>query len=359
MKAGEVRSALFLQYRLPLGCLVHMTPVFEAVKRARPEIKVVVATRGLGLEVLRYSPFVDQLLETPDPTKQLWAAASSLRRQLRERGLKPDCVLTGASDQRTRIALLGMLGAGGWRGGFTQTPGLVQRPLTYDPATSLIANNLRLVKMIGCEAEIARPRVFFSAADIEKASLLLGGANEGQRPVAVFVTQASGGQRTGWHVERFAQTARHAAACGFSVLYVGTTGEAARIETLRAAADGVGTSIAGKTSVTGLAALLAMSDVMVTLDTGTMHVGRAVGTPMVVLGPSWQRPIEWLPLGVENVRILRGEDRDSVPADYLLDEITAESAMAAFDELMQAHPPSAAQRERRVSEGMSATDHSA
>jgi ADP-heptose:LPS heptosyltransferase len=110
--------------------------------------------------------------------------------------------------------------------------------------------------------------------------------------------------------------------------------------------------VAGKTSVTELAALLAMSDVVVSLDTGTMHVGRAAGTPMVVLGPSWQRPLEWLPLGVENVRILRGEDRETMPEGYQLDEITPESVTTAFDELMAAYPPSAAERERRVREGL-------
>ena len=92
----------------------------------------------------------------------------------------------------------------------------------------------------------------------------------------------------------------------------------------------------GRTSVTELAALLAMSDAVVSLDTGTMHVGRAVGVPMVVIGPSWQRPIEWLPLGVPQVRILRGEDREDVPEGYRLDEVEAGEVMAALRELMEA-----------------------
>ena len=78
------------------------------------------------------------------------------------------------------------------------------------------------------------------------------------------------------------------------MVYVGTSADVAAIEAIRQAAGGVGASIAGRTSVTELAAVLAMSDAMVTLDTGTMHIGRAVKTPMAVLGPSWQRPIEWM-----------------------------------------------------------------
>ena len=106
---GRATRILVLEYRLPLGCLVHMTPVFEAMKRSRPEIEITVATRGLGLQVLRHSPFVDRLVETPDPTTDLSGAVRALRKMLRSRGIRPDCVLTGGSDQRTRIALLGLL----------------------------------------------------------------------------------------------------------------------------------------------------------------------------------------------------------------------------------------------------------
>jgi len=140
-------------------------------------------------------------------------------------------------------------------------------------------------------------------------------------------------------------------------MYVGTSGDKAAIEAIRGAAGGVGRSVAGRTSVTELAALLAMSDVMVTLDTGTMHVGRAVKTPMVVLGPSWQRPIEWLPLMVANVRILRGADRDTVPENYQLDEISTESVIAALDDLLRVYPASAEARSDRVAQSLSSVDH--
>ena len=334
-----------------------MTPAFEAMKRSRPGIELTVATRGLGLQVLRHSPFVDYLIETADPTVDLVAAVRGLRRELRWRGIWPDCVLTGASDKRTKIALMGVLGSDGWRGGYTLKPELYQEPLAYDAGLSLIANNLRVARLLGCEAEVTRPRVFFSKADADAAAGMLGAANPEGRPLAVFVTQNSGGQSTGWHTERFGRVIREAERRGCAVAYVGTAGEAAGIDAIRQAAGGVGVSLAGRTTVSELAAVLAASDYAVTLDTGTMHVGRAVGVPMVVLGPSWQRPIEWLPLGVENVRILRGEDRDGVPEGYRLDEISAESAIAALGELMDAYPASGEGREARVREGVSEVDH--
>ena len=72
---------------------------------------------------------------------------------------------------------------------------------------------------------------------------------------------------------------------------------------------------------------------------------------MVVIGPSWQRPIEWLPLGVQQVRILRGADREGVPEGYQLDEVEAEDVIGALRELMEVYPASAESRAARVSAG--------
>lgn len=354
----RVKQALVLEYMLPLGTCVHLTPFFEAMKLCRPDVAITVATRGLGLQVLRHSPYIDRLIDTPDPLTDLKAAVLSLRSCLRRLKLEPDCVLTGASDQRTRIALMGVLGASGWRGGYTLKRELYRRPLEYDKSVSLIGNNLRLAGIFGCGLDEVEPRVFFSRENAGAARALLLEVNPEGKPMVVMVTQNSGGQATGWHTERFVQVIRHAAEKrGYAVVYVGTAGDAVAIDAIRQAAGGIGRSIAGRTSVTELAAVLAMSDTMVTLDTGTMHIGRAVKTPMVVLGPSWQKPVEWLPLGAKNVRILRGADRDTVPGSYKLDEISADSVVGALDDLVGAYPASVESRADRVERSLSSVDH--
>ena len=97
----KVKQVLVLEYMLPLGTCVHLTPFFEALKLCRPDVAITVATRGMGLQVLRYSPSIDRLIDTPDPLKDLKTAVLFLRSFLRRLRLEPDCVLTGASDQRT------------------------------------------------------------------------------------------------------------------------------------------------------------------------------------------------------------------------------------------------------------------
>jgi ADP-heptose:LPS heptosyltransferase len=353
-----VKSVLILEYRLPLGCLVHLTPLFEAIKADRPELVVTVATRGLGAELLRHNPCVDFVVVTPDALVDTIGAAKVLDAKLTKLGVRPDCVLTGASDTRSRMALLGMLIRRGWRGGFTLVPEMYQWSLEYAADKSLIDNNLRLAALVGCRMGHREPKVYFSIEDVATADGLVFEANADGRPLVVMVTQGSGGQRTGWSTERFVEVIRYAShVLGCCVVFVGTAGDTAAVEVLREGAGGIGVSVTGRTSVTELAALLAMSDAVVSLDTGTMHVGRAVGVPMVVLGPSWQKPLEWLPMGIPQVKILRGVDRESVPEGYKLDDVEAGDVTAALQALLEAYPASVETRAQRIGAGLCGADH--
>lgn len=354
--AERVSSVLVLEYILPLGSCLHMTPLYEALRR-RPGLHVTVATRSLALGVLRHSPFVDTLLETPDPFTDLGGSIRSLRRQLKQRGLRPQCCLTGLPDQRSRIALLAMGASPGWRGGFTVHDELYQRPLAPDWSRSQIQNNLRLAEMLGCGGPPTEPRIFYTSADADAARTLLAPARTQGRPVMIVVSQNSGGQPKGWHKERWLQTLRHAhQRLGYELVYVGTAIDREPIDDLRTSTGGAGYSVAGQTSIGQLAALLALADIALTLDTGTMHIGRAVDLPMVVLAPSWQPPREWLPLGKPKIRILIGEERKDIPPDYQLDEIHAEEAIAALDELTQLYPPGERAREERLARNLSNID---
>ena len=352
-----VKSVLVLEYFIPLGTCVHMTPLFEAIKSGRPETTVVVATWGIGASLLRNSPYVDHLIETPDALKDFGGAVTSLRRQLKARGLKPECCLTGAFDQRTKVGIFAAMVCSGWRGGLTLLPALYQRPLTYDKNISLIANNLRLANLIGIPGEALEPRVFYSSADAAVARKLVEPARAGGRPVLVVISRGSGGLPTAWHEDRWAETIRYAhRVLRYNVLYVGSAAEAPALAALKALADDIGTSVGGATSVNQLAALIALSDMVISIDTGGMHVTRAVGTPMVILGLAWEKPTMWLNESLAKIRILRGPDVEKAPPGYRLDDISVERATAELAEMTRLFPPDVAAREARLQASLSDID---
>jgi ADP-heptose:LPS heptosyltransferase len=351
---GGPRTVLLLQYAMPLGCCVHGTPIYAAIKRADPTAIVIVASRGLGFATLKHDPHIDHLIETPDPMASfvsLWTTARMLRRLLLSRDWQPDIVLQDASNRRGTYALFALLLRIAPTAGFANAAALYDRHLSYDPSLSLIDNNLRLVE----SSTHLEPAVYFTTSELERARTMLREVSPDGIPVVGFVVQGSGGQRTAWHDERFVAVIRQVQKLGYLPVFFGIAEDAAVIERIRGLAGLPGHSFAGQTSVAELAALLCLCDFVVTVDTGTMHVGRAVDVPMVVLGPSWQKPLEWLPLGKPNVRILRGADRADVPQDYRLDEIDVAAVFEALDELVELFPPSAGQREQRVEQRLSTT----
>lgn len=361
---ADIRNFLLLQYPSALGVAIHATPLIAALHAAIPDARVSVAASGIALEVLRNHPGLERLVPTPNPLRELLPAANAIRRAKpfdRER----HAVLLTTGNERSRIILSALLAGSPLRAGFTLLPELAAAHLRFDPRLSQIANNLRILELLGhgsslleqlqADSSLLEPVVYFSPSDLEAAQTLLQEINPSARPVTAFVMQGSGGQRTGWHDDRFAQVIRHIESLGHATIFLGTASDAIVIDRIRSLSGSTGASLAGRTSIPQLAALLCLTDLLITLDTGTMHIGRAAGLPMAVLGPSWQKPIEWLPLGKPNVRILRGEDRSSVPPDYRLDEIAAADVIAAVEELRHAYSPSEEQRHQRIARLLSTT----
>jgi ADP-heptose:LPS heptosyltransferase len=342
--AGEIKKFLLLQYPTALGTAVHATPLVAALRKTVPGCEITVAASGLALEVFRNNPGVDHLIETPSPLRGFQAAVKSLWVQNPFAG-ETFAALTTCGNERTLVGLLALLSGAAVRVGFTEVPQLYQTALAFDPTVSLIDNNLRMVESFGSPVEHLEPQMFPNTADRSWATqkLLDSGVQPGQM-MAVFVTQTSITQRKGWRAERFRAAADFLIErYGAHILFVGTAAEADAIETLRRgiAYCEATTSVAGGTSLLQLAALLSLCRVGLTLDTGTLHIGRTVNLPMVVIAPGWSPVVEWLPINNPRYRILKNADMASCPPDYIIDEVTVDEVTAALTGLLETYPASA------------------
>jgi heptosyltransferase II len=109
----------------------------------------------------------------------------------------------------------------------------------------------------------------------------LVGPWEGQ-VVGIFPGSKAPSRR--WDADRFAAVARSLAAAGARVIVFGSPGEASLT---RVVAGDVAVDMAGRTDLPVLAAALAACDILVTNDSGPMHLAAAVGTrTLVVSGPA-------------------------------------------------------------------------
>lgn len=145
--------------------------------------------------------------------------------------------------------------------------------------------------------------------------------------------------RRRWPVEHFAAVGDGLAARGLAVGVLGAPADAplsaAVVATMRAPAR----DVAGRTSLGGLAALLARSAVLVTNDTGTSHLAAAVGTPSVVVFVA-SDPTRWAPQDAGRHRALGRPVAPPARADGLhelhpaLAPVTPEAALTAADSLL-------------------------
>ena len=84
--------------------------------------------------------------------------------------------------------------------------------------------------------------------------------------------------------EGFARAARHLVdELGFQVVFTGSDGEREAIRGIRGSIGAASASLAGRLDLGELAALIERAPVLVSNNTGPVHVAAAVGTPVVVL----------------------------------------------------------------------------
>lgn len=355
------RRILFLQYETAVGSAANATPLLEALRRASPNVFIAVAAAGVPYEILKHNPNIDQLVATADPHRHpiraAWTIISSIGAS------EPfDCVVTDTGNMKTRIALLALLSRARWRVGYSVRPALYHAALSQEGNASVLQNNLRLLTFFGHQPGATEPRVYFAEPEYAAAQALLERHDVADsRPRVVFVTQTSGGQPSRWYDDRFAAVADALVTrFGAAVMFVGTAKEKAGIDRIRQQMRAASVDLAGQTDIPTLCALLSLSDLVVTVDTGTMHLARAAGTPAVIVAAAWQPAHEWLPLGVPFCRIVRRNDigcrhcRKFFCATHeCMDEIGVTEVTAAAEAMIAEYPPSPQARRERVDRSLS------
>ena len=106
-----------------------------------------------------------------------------------------------------------------------------------------------------------------------------------------------------WPVARFAQVGEALADAGWTVVVTGAPEEAELAATLTRCMRTPALDFAGRTSLGGLAQLIAHAALIVCNDTGVSHVAAAVGTPSVVVCCGAD-PERWAPLDHARHRVL-------------------------------------------------------
>ncbi len=130
-------------------------------------------------------------------------------------------------------------------------------------------------------AETPSPRLTVAPTEIAAALGRLGLAPA--RPAVALCVGAEYGPAKRWPAAHFAALARRLAAAGCDVWAIGGPGDAPIGAAAAALAEGALVDLTGRTSLAEAAALLAAAALVVSNDSGLMHVAAALGRPVVAL----------------------------------------------------------------------------
>ncbi len=104
-----------------------------------------------------------------------------------------------------------------------------------------------------------------------------------EKPVAAFCPGAEYGPAKRWPARHFAELARRLAAKGRAVWLFGSDKDKAIGEDVVRLSGGAAINLCGKTDLAGAIDLLSLAEVVVSNDSGLMHVAAGVGRPVVAL----------------------------------------------------------------------------
>ena len=293
-RAPQVVPKRILLLRLErIGDLLMTLDAIAAARAAWPNATIDLAVGSWNRDLAKLIPGLRNVITIDVP----WLARdgqgdswSTLRSRARSWRRQYDLVINFEPDIRSNY-LAWLSGAptraGYWTGG---GGAFMTEALAFEPAVHVADNSLRLIRhaagAVPGAAITSAPAHLSVPKDVrENAAALLTTMS---RP-HVGVHVSGGRESKQWHLDRFAQVARRLAESrGATIVLTGSAADRKMVDTVREQLNGVAVvDVAGKMDLPTLAGLMANLDVLVTGDTGPMHVASAVGTPVVALfGPA-------------------------------------------------------------------------
>ena len=151
-----------------------------------------------------------------------------------------------------------------------------------------LERNLMMLEPLGIRSRDIAYNLPVSQKDRHTAEALLTRFGLGAGKPLVAVNPVAKWPTKLWAIEKFAGLAdRLIRETGAGICFTGAAEDRAMIDEIIATMRQAAVNLAGKTTLKTLAALYALADVLVSTDTGPMHLGAAVGTPVVALfGPT-------------------------------------------------------------------------
>jgi heptosyltransferase-2 len=259
-------------------------PLLTLLKNRDPQSRIDVLAPGWALPIFRRMPEVSAAFESPFTHGDL-ALGGRLRlgRRLRGNGYDRAYVLPN-SFKSALVPLFARIPARvGFVGELRQWLLTDSRRLDAQALPLMVQRFAHLAggKDAPVPNPLPRPRLQVMPAERDelRRRLELGTA----RRIACFCPGAEYGPAKRWPPEHFGALASRLAAAGYAVWVVGSAKESGIGEAVRARSNQVAVNLCGRTTLDEAVVLLSCADMIVSNDSGLMHVAAALDRPLAAL----------------------------------------------------------------------------
>jgi heptosyltransferase-2 len=276
-----------------LGDAVMSVPAVRAIKNGRPDVHVTIAAPDKIAAMWSLIPEVDAIVSLPDAS--LVSVVRLLRKQIRF-----DVAILFPNSLRVALEswLSGIVHRVGYRGHWRSclVNQIIREPRKPRPLEHHFLRFLRIARECGAETE--------KTSNVQPASAVLDGLRRGERPTLNVQLSdpnqlstinhqplkiglcpgAEYGPAKRWLPERFAEAAAKISAQSLAQwILFGTKNDSAIGEQIAAAIGDHCVNRIGQTTLDQLIAELQQCRLLLTNDTGTMHLATLLGVPVVAI----------------------------------------------------------------------------
>ncbi|HZC19911.1 MAG TPA: glycosyltransferase family 9 protein [Rubrobacteraceae bacterium] len=341
-----------------LGDLIFILPALDALRVAYSEARITLLAEAWHEKFLSGRPRPpDRVVVVPPYT-----GVSGPDTGVREDEEELERFFARMRDERFDLALQ-MHGGGGNSNSFIRrfeprvavgprAPGAppLDRYIPYYVLQPEVSRHLEVAALVGAETVSLEPRLAVTGADVVEAS---GVVSEGDGPLAALHPSA-GDERRRWPPEKFATVGDALVDAGARVAVVGVEEDRNLVSGVVETMHREALNLCGRLSLGGLAGLLSRCAVVVSNDSGPLHLARAVGAAtvgiywgpnLITAGPftrARHRPaLSWRPdCPVCGASLYGGdcEHRASVVADVPLEEVKSSALDLLASEAASSSP---------------------
>ncbi len=324
---GSPKKILLVRQHNQFGDMLASVSLFRALKEKFPYTKIVLLASPENFFAVSKNPFIDELFVFEKKNLFKLSYLKELYKALRsgyDLAIVPatvaisatSCLLAGLSDAKIKIGIKSL------NGKENRFAYLFHHRIDLDwrkcPDAHVSDFILDIVRPFGIKTINFSTSITFDEIDRQSASDFIRQFKKDEKNKLVGLHVGAGKPQNRWAIEKFEELLiKMKNENDFCFYFTGGKMDNEQIDYIQKIFGRSAGYFLDRT-IPELAALISMSDLFITNDTGVMHVAGATAKPQIsIFGPT--NPFNWAPIGENKFFIRKSERIDDVTVDDLLE----------------------------------------